>query len=165
MMTKALATISMLLLLSIGTPVKAETPQEWVNLLTRVHGGFGSFLPVGIKIGEDAMKRFDAKPRELSVLFYQGEATPCPCAADGVMLAVYASPGQGTLQIAPDKSPADTFAVVVIRPRNGGAGYKYTVPMSIMPKLDQINKTMQDPLARYTAVMTLPEIFSVEPIK
>ena len=77
---------------------RAETPDEWIKLLTRVHGGFGSFLPVGIRIGEDAMKRLDAKPRELSVVFYQGEGTPCPCAADGVSLAVYASAGQGTLR-------------------------------------------------------------------
>ena len=145
-----------------GTPVGAETPAEWVKLLTRVHGGFGSFLPVGIKIGEDAMTRLNAKPRELTVTFYQGEGTPCPCAADGVMLAVYASPGQGTLQIAPEKAPG-SFAVVVIRPRKGGAGFRYTVPKSIMPKLDQINKTVQEPLARYNAVMALPNIFSVEP--
>jgi formylmethanofuran dehydrogenase subunit E len=153
----------MLFLLSVGAAVRAETPEEWVTLLTRVHGGFGSFLPVGLAIGEDAMKRLDAKPRELSVLFYQGEGTPCPCAADGVMLAVYASPGQGTLKIAPEKSPADTFAVVVIRPRKGGPGFKYTVPKSIMPKLDEINKTIQDPLGRYNAVMALPDMFTVEP--
>jgi hypothetical protein len=61
-----------------SSPARTETPEDWVKLLTRVHGGFGSFLPVGIRIGEDAMKRLDAKPRELSVLFYQGEGTPCP---------------------------------------------------------------------------------------
>ena len=165
MLTRMLTAVSILFVLGLGAPVRAETPQEWVTLLTRVHGGFGSFLPVGIKIGEDAMKRLDAKPRELSVEFYQGAATPCPCAADGVMLAVYASPGQGTLQIAPQKAPADTFAVVVIRPRNGGSGFKYTVPMSIMPKLDAINKTIQDPLGRYNAVMALPNMFSVEPAR
>jgi hypothetical protein len=99
------------------------------------------------------------------VPFYQGEGTPCPCAADGVMLAVYASPGQGSLQIAPEKSTADTFAVVVIRLRDGGDGFKYTVPKSIMPKLDEINKTIQDPLGRYTAVMALPSLFTVEPVK
>lgn len=165
MSLKALAAVSILIALSMGTPVRAETPEEWVKLLTRVHGGFGSFLPVGIRIGEDAMKRLNAQPRELSVLFYQGEGTPCPCAADGVMLAVYASPGQGSLQIAPEKSPADTFAVVVIRPRKGGTGFKYTVPKSIMPKLDEINKTIQDPLGRYTAVMALPDMFSVERVE
>jgi formylmethanofuran dehydrogenase subunit E len=65
-----------------------------VALLSRVHGGFGSFLPIGIRIGEDAIKRMGAKPRELSVVFHQGEGVPCPCPADGVMLAVGASPGQ-----------------------------------------------------------------------
>lgn len=165
MLRKVRAAASILIILSMSISVKAETPEEWVKLLTRVHGGFGSFLPVGIRIGEDAMKRLNAKPRELSVLFYQGEGTPCACAADGVMLAVYASPGQGTLLIAPEKSPADTFAVVVIRPRKGGPGFKYVVPKSIMPKLDEINKTIQDPLGRYTAIMTLPNIFLVEPVK
>jgi formylmethanofuran dehydrogenase subunit E len=141
----------------------AETPEEWVKILSRVHGGFGSFLPVGIRIGEDAMKRLNAKPRELTVLFYQGEGTPCPCSADGVMLAVYASPGQGTLQIAAEKSPPGTFAVVVIKPRKGGGGLKYTVPMSLMPKLGEINRTIQDPLGRYNAVMALPDLFTFEP--
>ncbi len=145
--------------------VRAETPEEWASILSRVHGGFGSFLPVGIRIGEDAMKRLNAKPRELSVLFYQGEGTPCPCAADGVMLAVYASPGQGTLQIASERSPPGSFAMVVIKPRKGGDSLKYTVPMSFMPKLGQINSTIQDPVERYKAVMALPDLFEVEAAK
>jgi hypothetical protein len=75
------------------------------------------------------------------------------------MLTVFASPGQGTLQIAPEKSAPGTFAVVVIKPRKGGDGLKYTVPMSLMPKLVQINSTIQDPLGRYNAVMALPNPF------
>ena len=138
--------LSVLLLGYSTATVRAETPEEWASVLSRVHGGFGSFLPVGIRIGEDAMKRLNSKPREMSVLFYQGEDTPCPCAADGVMLAVYASPGQGTLQIASERSPPGSFAMVVIKPRKGGDGLKYTVPMSFMPKLGQINSTIQDPV-------------------
>ena len=142
-----------------------KRPRNGSSSARRVHGGFGSFLPVGIRIGEDAMKRLNAKPRELSVVFYQGDGVPCPCPADGVMLAVGASPGQGTLQVAAEKSPPGTFAVVVIRPRKGGDGLKYTVPMSLLPKLGQINSTIQDPLARYNAVMALPDLFTVEPVK
>ena len=153
------------LFLAAASPVRAETPEEWVRLLTRVHGGFGSFLPVGIRIGEDAMKRLNAKPRELSVTFYQGDGVPCPCPADGVMLAVGASPGQGTLRVATEKSPPGTFAVVVIRPRKGGDGLKYSVPISFLPKLGQINGTIQDPLGRYNAVMALRDLFTVEPVQ
>ena len=163
-MTKLLFILSFIVALAAG-PARAETPDEWITLLTRVHGGFGSFLPVGIRIGEDAMKRLDAKPRELSVVFYQGEGTPCPCAADGVSLAVYASAGQGSLQIAPEKSPVGTFAVVAIRPRKGGEGLKYTVPMSMMPKLGQINSTITDPRGRYDAVMAIDNLYTVEPVK
>ena len=82
--------------------LRAETPEEWVKLGARVHGGFGAFIPVGIRIGEDAMKRLNAQPRELSVVYYSGEGVPCPCSVDGVMLAVSASPGQGSVQVATD---------------------------------------------------------------
>ena len=37
--------------------------------------------------------------------------------------------------------------------------------MSFMPKLGQINGTIQDPLGRYTAVMALDGLFTVEPVK
>ena len=154
-----------MLLLCGASAARAETPEEWVKLLSRVHGGFGSFLPVGIRIGEDAMKRLGASPRELSVVFHQGEGVPCPCPADGVMLAVGASPGQGTLQVAAEKSPPGTFAVVLIRPRKGGDGLKYTVPMSMLPKLGQINSTIQNPRGRYDAVMAITDLYTVEAVK
>ena len=124
------------------TGTRAETPEEWVKLGARVHGGFGAFIPVGIRIGVDAMERLKAQPRELSVIYYSGDQVPCPCAADGVMLAVTASPGQGTLEVAAEKSPPGTFAVVVIRQRKGGEGLKYTVPISWLPKLAEINRTI-----------------------
>jgi len=76
MLKAAFAALSITLILTMGASASAETPEEWVKLLTRVHGGFGLFLPVGIKIGEDAMRRLNAKPRELMVTFYQGEGTP-----------------------------------------------------------------------------------------
>ena len=63
------------------------------------------------------------------------------------------------------RHPPGTFAVVVIRPRKGGDGLKYTVPIAFLPKLGQINSTIQDPLARYNAVMALPDLFTVESVK
>lgn len=54
--------------------------------------------------------------------------------------------------------------MVVIKPRKGGAGLRYTVPMSLMPKLGEINRTIEDPLERYNAVMALPDLFTVEPV-
>ena len=44
--------------------VQAETPEEWITLGARVHGAFGAFIPLGIKIGLDAVNCLDAKPRE-----------------------------------------------------------------------------------------------------
>jgi hypothetical protein len=53
--------------LLLAGAARAETPEEWVKLGARVHGGFGAFIPVGIRIGEDAMQRLNARPRELAV--------------------------------------------------------------------------------------------------
>ena len=77
-----------------GSPSNAETPDEWIALGARVHGAFGAFIPLGIKIGLDAVKRLNAKPRELTVLYYDNDSSPCACFADGIAIATYASVGQ-----------------------------------------------------------------------
>jgi formylmethanofuran dehydrogenase subunit E len=149
-------------LLLLPMAARAETPDEWVTLGARVHGGFGAFIPLGIRIGLDAVKRLDAKPRELSVLYYDSDASPCACFADGVALATYASVGQRTVTIAPEKAPPGTAAVIIIRPRKGGAGFKYTIRLAALPKLGAMNKTL-DPRGRYDAVMATDALFDVEP--
>lgn len=149
-------------LLLLPMAARAETPDEWVTLGARVHGGFGAFIPLGIRIGLDAVKRLEAKPRELSVLYYDSDASPCACFADGIALATYASVGQRTVTIAPEKAPPGAAAVIIIRPRQGGAGFKYTIPLAALPKLGAMNKTL-DPRGRYDAVMATDGLFNVEP--
>ena len=151
-------------LLVLSSFAKAETPEEWIALGARVHGAFGAFVPLGIKIGLDATKRLNAKPRELTVLYYDSDTSPCACFADGIAIATYASVGQRTLTIAPQKAPSETAAVIVIRPRQGGAGFKYTIPMLALAKLGPMNKNL-DPRGRYDAVMTTDGLFLVEPIQ
>ncbi|MET0670515.1 MAG: formylmethanofuran dehydrogenase subunit E family protein [Xanthobacteraceae bacterium] len=153
-----------LLLSYASSAARAETPEEWIKLGARVHGGFGAFIPVGIRIGEDAVRRLNAQPRELAVIYYSGEKVPCACSVDGVMLAVGASPGQGTVQVAAEKSPPGTFAVVIIRNRKTGEGLKYTVAESWLPQLSKINATILEPLARYNSVMNAADLFTVESI-
>jgi FmdE, Molybdenum formylmethanofuran dehydrogenase operon len=159
---KRVVIAALLLLLSFS--VEAETPEEWVALGARVHGAFGAFIPLGIKIGLDAAKRLNAKPRELAVVYYDSDTSPCACFADGIAIATYASVGQRTLTIAPERAPPETAAVIVIRPRQGGAGFKYTIPMSALAQLGPMNKTL-DPRGRYDAVMGTDGLFLVEPVQ
>ena len=98
-LSAALAT----LVLGVWVPAYSETPDEWVALGRRVHGGFGSYVVIGIRIGLDAQKRLDAKPRELDVTYQDGANTPCACAVDGIMLATTATPGQNSLRVLPRK--------------------------------------------------------------
>jgi formylmethanofuran dehydrogenase subunit E len=142
------------------TSIRAETPEEWVALGTRVHGFFGGFIPVGIRIGLDAKERLKAEPRKLSILYYQGEKTPCPCVVDGVMLATQASPGQGTVQVATEKAPPGLMAVIVIRDRITGDGLRYTISDEWLPKMLGWNK--DDPLKRYDEAMKADGLFIVE---
>jgi hypothetical protein len=84
-MTKSKAGLLALALLAcfpIGN-ARAETPEEWIALGARVHGAFGAFIPLGIKIGLDAVHRLNVKPRELSVRYYDSvpalpTASPSP---------------------------------------------------------------------------------------
>jgi len=147
---------------ALALPAKAETPDEWIALGARVHGGFGSFIPLGIKIGLDAVERLKVKPRELAVTYYDGAQSPCACFADGIAIATLASVGQRSLTIAADKAPPGSAAVVVIRPKAGGQGFKYTIPMAALAKLGPMNKDL-DPRGRWDAVMNEADLFSVEP--
>jgi hypothetical protein len=150
--------------MSGGTAVaRAETPDEWVALGARVHGGYGAFIPLGIKIGLDAVDRLKAKPRELSVTYYDSEKAPCACFADGVAIATSASVGQRSLKIDPENAPDGAAAVIVIRPRQGGPGFKYTIPLSALPRLGKMNTDL-DPLGRHDAVMKADGLFEVAPV-
>ena len=147
----------------VTATARAETPEQWVTLGTRIHGFFGAYLPVGIRIGLDALKRLDAKPRGVTVVYYSGPKSPCPCPADGIAIATVASAGQGTLQVSPQKAPDDAMGVAEIRNKTTGAGFRYTVAASWLPKLDDMNKTL-DAVGRFNAVMNAPDLFTVEPL-
>lgn len=145
------------ILLVTGARAHAQSsPEEWVALGTRVHGGFGTYIALGIRIGEDAVRALGAQPRELDVTLFDGVATPCPCVIDGVMIATYASPGQGTLRVAAEKAPPETMGVVVIRHRKTGQALRYAIPDALRPKLAEWNKA-NHPVGRYRVVMAEPE--------
>jgi formylmethanofuran dehydrogenase subunit E len=148
----------------VAGPARAETPDEWIALGTRVHGGFGAFIPLGIRIGLDAVARLGAKPRELAVVYHDSAKSPCACFADGIAIATTASVGQRTLTIAPEPAPEGAIAVAVIRPRAGGAGFRYTIPVAALARLGAMNKDL-DPRGRYDAVMSAEGLFQAEPVE
>jgi len=80
------------------------------------------------KIGLDAVARLHVKPRELTVLYYDSNSSPCACFADGIAIATYSSVGQRSLTIASEKAPPGDAAVIVIRPRLGGTGFQIYDP-------------------------------------
>jgi hypothetical protein len=148
-------------ILCVTATARGETPEQWVALGTRIHGFFGAYLPVGIRIGLDALKRLDAKPGGVTVVYYSGPKSPCPCPADGIAIATVASAGQGTLLVSPQKAPDDAMGVAEIRSKATSAGFKYTIAASWLPKLDDMNKKL-DALGRFNAVMNAPGLFTVE---
>ena len=151
---------AIVLTLLVPTPLRAETPEEWIRLGTRIHGGFDALIPIGIRIGLDAQARLKADPRGLVVTYYMGETSPCPCIADGVMIATQASPGQGTFQISSEKAPAGVYAGVFIRNRKTGEGFRYTISDDWGPKIMEWNQSL-DPAGRYEAAMKAEGLFDV----
>ena len=72
--------------------------------------------------------------------------------------------GQRTLIIAPEKAPDGFAAVAIVRPRQGGGGLKYSIPMSALALLGLINAKF-DPRGRYDAVMAADGLFLVENVE
>lgn len=135
---------------------RAQTPDETIAVTKRVHGGFGSYLALGLRIGEDAVKRLGAAPRELDVTYFSGKNAPCPCVVDGIMVATTASPGQGTLRVAAQPSAAATFGVALIHNLKTGRALRYTIPAAARSSLDWWNKTRNE-RGRFDAVMQAPQ--------
>jgi hypothetical protein len=142
----------------------AQIPQDWISLGARIHGAFGAFIPVGIRIGLDARERLKAEGRDLTAAYYSGENAPCPCIADGIMIATNTSPGQGTLQVAAEKAPAGLLGMAVIRDRRTGAGLRYSIAQSWLPRIGEFNRTL-DPMGRFDAVMKADGLFTSEPVE
>ncbi|UFW85916.1 formylmethanofuran dehydrogenase subunit E family protein [Bradyrhizobium barranii] len=138
----------------------AETKDEWIALGTKIHGAFGPFIPVGIRIGLDAKEKLHADSRNLTVTYYNGTKPPCPCVADGIMIATQASPGQGTLQVSPESAPDGMMAVIVIKNRKTGEGLRYKISDEWLPKILAWIKS--DPSGRYDAAMSAEGLFQVE---
>ena len=157
---RAFAIVAALIALLAPTSLSAETPEDWIRLATRIHGDFGALIPIGIRIGLDAQARLKAEPRGLTVTYFVGEKSPCPCIADGVMLATQASPGQGTLHISLERAPRGAYAVILIRNRKSGEGVRYTVSDEWAPWILEWDRNL-DPAGRYAAVMKADGLFEV----
>ncbi len=116
-----------------------RTPQEWIAMGETVHGGFGSHIALGIRIGQDALQRLGAQRREVTVTVTEGKNAPCACVADGVILATSASPGQKTLVVAPKSDDAAYMAMVDIKNIRTGQAVSYRVPAAAIGPLAQMN--------------------------
>ncbi len=66
--------------------VAIKSRENGITLGARIHGAFGPFIPVGIRIGLHAVEKLKADPRGLIVIYYNGTKPHCPCVADGIMI-------------------------------------------------------------------------------
>jgi hypothetical protein len=163
-MKAVVVAVSMVLTL-LGQPALAhdgpiaETPPAerdlWISLGARVHGGFGSLIAVGIRIGEDARQRLQAAPRELDVTYYSGKAAPCPCVIDGIMIATYSSPGQRSLRVAVEPAAGGEFGRVVIVHKPTNRSLEYIIPQASAPAILMANKGTS--VERWDAIMFMSE--------
>jgi formylmethanofuran dehydrogenase subunit E len=142
----------------------SQPPEQWIELGRRVHGGFGSFIVLGIRVGQDAAERLEAGPRELDVTYMDGAAAPCACIADGLMISAYATPGQNSLRITAEKSPAGTMGVAIIKHKKTGRTLRYAVPATARKILDEANT--KNERGRYDAIMAEPvaNLFTVQEV-
>jgi formylmethanofuran dehydrogenase subunit E len=135
-------------------PTGAQTPAQWVQLGHQVHGDFGSYIALGIRIGLDARHRLHAEPHQMSVVYQDGPETPCSCVADGIMLATGATPGRDLIHVLSTKSSSQTFGIATIRVISSGQTLRYVIPASAEVLLNNDNKYSER--TRYDKVMAAP---------
>ncbi|MGL4637946.1 MAG: formylmethanofuran dehydrogenase subunit E family protein [Beijerinckiaceae bacterium] len=142
-----------------------ENRDYWIERGAQAHGGFGSLIALGIRIGDDAMKQLLAERRELDVTYYNGKTAPCPCVVDGIGVVTMASLGQGTMRLAAEPAADGLFGRVIFRHRKTGAMVEYSIPVSVAPLMVSANS--HPPVKRWDIVMDAAEstLFSRLPVK
>jgi FmdE, Molybdenum formylmethanofuran dehydrogenase operon len=141
-----------------GDPNDATTisAQDWVTWGEVVHGGFGSHIALGIRIGEDALKRLGAKRRDVEVTVTEGAKAPCACVADGITLATAASAGQRSLTVLPKSADESFMALIEVRKKKSDKAVTYRIPASAQAPLGNMN-IGKSPAERFALVMNAPE--------
>lgn len=129
---------------------------EWIALGETVHGGFGSHIALGIRIGQDALHRLNARRRDVDVSVTEGKNAPCACVADGVMVATSASPGQKTLTVNAKSQDTGYLVVIEVKNRTTGATASYRVPSSMIEPLATMNPG-KSARQRFEAVFAMPQ--------
>ena len=135
-------------------PIKAQTPEQWTKWGTLVHGGFGSLIAYGIRVGDDALKRLNAQKREVIVDYVDNPAAPCACVADGIAIAVTASLGQRSLRLSDNNAPSHLLARVIFTHKETKQTAIYELPWTALAQMREINSRLP-PEQRYAAVMKL----------
>ena len=120
-----------------------------------VHGGFGTHIALGIRIGKDALHRLNAKRRDVEVTVTEGAHSPCACLADGITLVTAASAGQRSLTIAPKASDDSFMTLIEIRKKRTGHVLNYRIPASAIAPLGNMN-IGKSPQERFDLVMAMP---------
>jgi hypothetical protein len=151
------------LLLLPSMAIQAETPEEWITLGARVHGAFGAFHPAW---HQDRSRRSQAPRRQAAriggyLLRQQRVAVRLLCRRDRHCDLRFGRTAHFDHRARESKAPDGTLAVVIVRPRKGGPGFKYTIPASDLAKLGPMNKSL-DPQGRWDAVMKEDGLFAVE---
>lgn len=129
---------------------------QWVEWGNVVHGGFGSHIALGIRIGQDAMTQLKAERRELIVTVTTGAHAPCACVADGITIATSASAGQRSMQVQAPSDDTSFLALAVFQKRNERTRIIYRIPSSASSTLTAMN-AQHTPEQRYHLVMSAPQ--------
>jgi formylmethanofuran dehydrogenase subunit E len=120
---------------------RAETPQEWITLgsrarrLQQLHSG-------GYSHRNRRLAAAHAKPREVTVVYYDSDKALCACTADGIAIATQATVGRRTFKISSESAPEGVAAMIVVRHKRTGQAVVYTVSDRWLPMLAERNRTL-----------------------
>jgi formylmethanofuran dehydrogenase subunit E len=127
---------------------------DWVALATRLHGGLGSYVALGIRIGLDALADLNVARGEIDVTLTDGPETRCPCIADGLLMSTGATPGRATLHVDIGKAPPGVVGIVTVRHVKTNRTIRYTVLPSTRTQLDEWNQL--EPAAKLDVILRAP---------
>ncbi len=84
--------------------------ERLVSMGTELHGHYGAFMVVGIRMGLLALEKLESKGQfDLRAVSEAGNRTPLSCLNDGIQIATGCTLGKGNITVLDKDTPAVTF--------------------------------------------------------
>ncbi len=145
---------------------QGQPPEDWWAAIKHTHGHVGPWNVLGWRIGQAALREFNAKwgRHELDIICYIPMTTPYSCVSDGLTIGTGNSIGRLDIRLA-EVMMIDFIQITVRRKDDTGPVLIFRPGLDYMKRIETRPVEDLEKLSRQCSVMKESELFHIERVE